>query len=128
MECTGIFTDRARAARHIEGGAKRVIVSAPAKNADITVVFGVNHDKIRKEHEVISSASCTTNCLVPVAYVLNNTVGIETGYMTTVHSYTGDQPTLDTFHGDLRGHAVLHPQWFQHRPEQLKLSDWSYLN
>ena len=102
MECTGIFTDRARAARHIEGGAKRVIVSAPAKNADITVVFGVNHDKIREEHEVISSASCTTNCLVPVAYVLNNTVGIETGYMTTVHSYTGDQPTLDTFHGDLR--------------------------
>ena len=102
MECTGIFTDRVRAARHIEGGAKRVLVSAPAKNADITVVFGVNHDKIRKGHEVISSASCTTNCLVPVAYVLNNTVGIETGYMTTVHSYTGDQPTLDTFHGDLR--------------------------
>ena len=102
MECTGIFTDRDKAARHIEGGAKRVIVSAPSRNADITVVFGVNHDKITKEHEVISSASCTTNCLVPVAYVLNNAIGIETGYMTTVHAYTGDQPTLDTFHGDLR--------------------------
>ena len=101
MECTGIFTDREQAAWHIEAGAKRVIISAPATNADITVVYGVNHDKISTEHKVISNASCTTNCLAPVAYVLNTEIGIETGYMTTIHAYTGDQPTLDTFHGDL---------------------------
>lgn len=101
MECTGIFTSREKAAAHLEAGAKRVIVSAPSNGADLTVVYGVNHDKLTKEHKVISNASCTTNCLSPVAYVLNKTVGIEKGFMTTIHSYTGDQPTLDTLHKDL---------------------------
>ena len=101
LECTGIFTAREKAAAHLEAGAKRVIVSAPASGADLTVVYGVNHDKLTSEHEVISNASCTTNCLAPVAFVLQNAIGIEHGYMTTIHSYTGDQPTLDTFHKDL---------------------------
>tara|TARA_B100001123_G_C15225559_1_gene993030 strand:- start:77 stop:1099 length:1023 start_codon:yes stop_codon:yes gene_type:complete len=101
MECTGIFTDREKAALHIEAGAQRVIISAPATGADLTVVYGVNHDKISADHTVISNASCTTNCLAPVAYVLDRAIGIETGYMTTIHAFTGDQPTLDTFHGDL---------------------------
>jgi glyceraldehyde 3-phosphate dehydrogenase len=101
MECTGIFTARDKAAAHLQAGAKRVIVSAPADNADLTVVFGVNHDKLTKEHLVISNASCTTNCLAPVAKVLHDAVGIERGMMTTIHSYTGDQPTLDTMHKDL---------------------------
>ncbi|SEP59222.1 glyceraldehyde-3-phosphate dehydrogenase (NAD+) [Faunimonas pinastri] len=101
MECTGIFTSRDKAAAHLTAGAKRVIVSAPAENADLTVVFGVNDDKLTSEHKVISNASCTTNCLAPVAYVLNNAIGIKQGFMTTIHSYTGDQPTLDTMHKDL---------------------------
>ena len=107
MECTGIFTARDKAAAHLTAGAKRVIVSAPADGADFTVVFGVNHDKLTKDHLVISNASCTTNCLAPVAKVLHDAVGIERGMMTTIHSYTGDQPTLDTMHKDLyRGRAA----------------------
>jgi glyceraldehyde 3-phosphate dehydrogenase len=101
MECTGIFTTRDKAAAHLEAGAKRVLVSAPADNADLTVVYGVNHDRLKADHTVVSNASCTTNCLAPVAKVLNDTVGIEKGFMTTVHAYTGDQPTLDTMHKDL---------------------------
>src|SRR5271154_1687467 len=102
LECTGIFTKRAAAAKHLEAGAKRVIVSAPADGADITVVMGVNHDDLKPEHEIISNASCTTNCLAPVAYVLHRGIGIERGYMTPIHSYTGDQSLQDTLHGDLR--------------------------
>ena len=107
MECTGIFTSKEKASAHLEAGAKKVIVSAPADGADLMVVYGVNHDKLSAEHSVISNASCTTNCLAPVAYVLNEAVGIEKGFMTTIHSYTGDQPTLDTMHKDLyRGRAA----------------------
>ena len=107
LECTGIFTAKDKAAAHLTAGAKRVLVSAPADGADMTVVYGVNHDKLTKEHLVVSNASCTTNCLAPVAKVLNDTVGIERGFMTTIHSYTGDQPTLDTMHKDLyRGRAA----------------------
>jgi glyceraldehyde 3-phosphate dehydrogenase len=101
LECTGIFTDRAKAALHLENGSKRVIVSAPASGADKTIVYGVNHGVLTKDDLVISCASCTTNCLAPVAYVLNKAIGIEKGFMTTIHSYTGDQPTLDTLHKDL---------------------------
>ncbi len=101
MECTGIFTARDKAAAHLEAGAKRVLVSAPASGADLTVVYGVNDDKLTSEHLVVSNASCTTNCLAPVAYVINNAIGIKQGFMTTIHSYTGDQPTLDTMHKDL---------------------------
>ncbi|GLI23207.1 MULTISPECIES: type I glyceraldehyde-3-phosphate dehydrogenase [Xanthobacter] len=101
LECTGIFTSRDKAAAHLAAGAKRVLVSAPADGADLTVVFGVNHEKLTSEHLVVSNASCTTNCLAPVAKVLNDAVGIEKGFMTTIHSYTGDQPTLDTMHKDL---------------------------
>ncbi len=102
LECTGFFNSREAAAQHLEAGAKRVLVSAPAGGADATVVYGVNHKTLRKSHRVVSNASCTTNCLAPVAQVLNNTVGIVSGYMTTVHAYTGDQPVLDTLHDDLR--------------------------
>lgn len=101
MECTGIFTARDKAQFHLDAGAKRVLISAPGKDADLTVVYGVNHDQITADHKIISNASCTTNCLAPVAKVLNDSVGIERGYMTTIHSYTGDQPTLDTMHKDL---------------------------
>jgi glyceraldehyde 3-phosphate dehydrogenase len=101
LECTGIFTSKDKASAHLTAGAKRVIVSAPADGADLTVVYGVNHDKLTKDHIVISNASCTTNCLAPVAKVLNDTVGIDHGFMTTIHAYTGDQPTLDTMHKDL---------------------------
>jgi len=101
MECTGIFTSKEKASAHLQGGAKRVLVSAPADNADLTVVYGVNHDKITKDHIVLSNASCTTNCLAPVAKVLHEAFGIVRGFMTTIHSYTGDQPTLDTMHKDL---------------------------
>ena len=101
MECTGIFTSREKASMHLEAGAKRVLVSAPASGVDLTVVYGVNHKKISKDHLVISNASCTTNCLAPIAMALNNGVGISQGFMTTIHSYTGDQPTLDTMHSDL---------------------------
>ena len=101
LECTGIFTDRAKAALHLENGSKRVIVSAPCSGADKTIVFGVNDKALTKEDRVISNASCTTNCLAPVAYVLHNAIGIDKGFMTTIHSYTGDQPTLDTLHKDL---------------------------
>ena len=101
LECTGIFTDRPKAALHLENGSKRVLVSAPSGGADKTIVFGVNHDALTKDDLVVSNASCTTNCLAPVAYVLNNAIGIDKGFMTTIHSYTGDQPTLDTLHKDL---------------------------
>ena len=107
LECTGIFASRDKAAAHLAAGAKRVVVSAPSDGADLTVVYGVNHDKLTKNHLVISNASCTTNCLAPVAKVLNDAIGIERGFMTTIHSYTGDQPTLDTLHKDLyRGRAA----------------------
>ncbi len=107
MECTGIFTARDKAAFHLEAGAKRVLVSAPASGADKTIVYGVNHDVLTKDDLVVSNASCTTNCLAPVAKVLNDAIGIEKGMMTTIHSYTGDQPTLDTMHKDLyRGRAA----------------------
>ena len=102
LECTGIFTRREAAAKHLEAGAKRVIISAPADGADFTVVMGVNHDELNASHKVISNASCTTNCLAPVAYVLHQGIGIERGYMTTIHSYTGDQSLQDTLHSDLR--------------------------
>jgi glyceraldehyde 3-phosphate dehydrogenase len=101
LECTGIFTTREKAAAHLAAGAKRVLVSAPADGADLTVVYGVNHDRIAADHIVLSNASCTTNCLAPVAKVLHEAIGIERGFMTTIHSYTGDQPTLDTMHKDL---------------------------
>jgi glyceraldehyde 3-phosphate dehydrogenase len=107
LECTGIFSAKAKASAHLTAGAKRVLVSAPSDGADMTIVFGVNHDKLTKEHLVVSNGSCTTNCLAPVVKVLNDTVGIETGFMTTIHAYTGDQPTLDTLHHDLyRGRAA----------------------
>jgi len=102
MECTGIFTDKEKAAAHLEAGAKRVLVSAPSKGADLTVVYGVNHDRLKAEHKVVSNASCTTNCLAPVAKVLNDLVGIKTGYMTTIHAYTNDQNVLDQAHKDMR--------------------------
>ena len=101
LECTGIFTSKEKASAHLTAGAKRVLVSAPADNADLTVVYGVNHDKLSKDHIVVSNASCTTNCLAPVAKVLHDAVGIDKGFMTTIHAYTGDQPTLDTMHKDL---------------------------
>ena len=101
LECTGIFADREKAAIHLENGSKRVLVSAPAKDADKTIVYGVNDDTLTAEDLVVSNASCTTNCLAPVAQILDRTVGIKRGFMTTVHSYTGDQPTLDTMHSDL---------------------------
>ncbi len=101
LECTGIFTAKEKATAHLEAGAKRVLVSAPSAGADKTIVYGVNHDALTSDDLVVSNASCTTNCLSPVAYVLNEAVGIEKGFMTTIHSYTGDQPTLDTMHKDL---------------------------
>ncbi len=101
LECTGFFASKEKASAHLKAGAKRVIISAPASGADITVVFGVNSNQITGDHIVISNASCTTNCLAPVAYVLNETVGIERGFMTTIHSFTGDQRTVDTLHDDL---------------------------
>jgi glyceraldehyde 3-phosphate dehydrogenase len=101
LECTGIFTDKAKAALHLENGSKRVLVSAPATGADKTIVFGVNHGSLTQDDLIVSNASCTTNCLSPVAYVLNKAIGIDKGFMTTIHSYTGDQPTLDTMHKDL---------------------------
>ena len=101
MECTGIFTDKEKAAIHLENGATRVLVSAPSKGADKTIVYGVNHDTLEAGDRIVSNASCTTNCLAPVAKVLHDTVGIARGFMTTIHSYTGDQPTLDTYHKDM---------------------------
>ena len=102
LECTGIFTAKDKASAHLAAGAKKVLISAPSSDADITVVYGVNHKKMRKSHKVVSNASCTTNCLAPIAFVLNKAMGIEHGYMTTIHAFTGDQPVLDTLHGDLR--------------------------
>lgn len=101
LECTGFFTARDKAALHLENGSKRVLVSAPASGADLTVVYGVNHDALTADHTIVSNASCTTNCLSPVAKTLNDAIGITKGFMTTIHSYTGDQPTLDTMHSDL---------------------------
>ncbi len=101
LECTGIFTSKDKAKTHLDAGAKRVLISAPADNADLTVVYGVNHAKLTKDHVVVSNASCTTNCLAPLAKVMNDTVGIEKGFMTTVHAYTNDQPSQDQFHKDL---------------------------
>ena len=102
LECTGFFTDRASAEKHIAAGAKKVLISAPAKGVDLTVVYGVNDDKLTAEHKIVSNASCTTNCLAPVAKVLNDTIGIERGLMTTIHAYTNDQKILDQIHPDLR--------------------------
>ena len=102
LECTGLFTSQEDAGKHLTAGAKRVLVSAPASGADLTVVYGVNHKKLRKSHKIVSNASCTTNCLAPVAQVLNKTCGIARGYMTTVHAFTGDQRTVDTLHSDPR--------------------------
>jgi len=102
LECTGFFTDRESATKHLTAGAKRVLISAPAKGVDLTVVFGVNHDKLTADHHIVSNASCTTNCLAPIAKVLNDTVGIERGLMTTIHSYTNDQKILDQIHSDMR--------------------------
>ena len=102
LECTGVFASRGAAAAHLEAGARKALISAPAADADLTVVFGVNHDRLNADHEVVSNASCTTNCLAPVASALHAAVGIERGFMTTVHSYTGDQPALDTLHKDPR--------------------------
>jgi glyceraldehyde 3-phosphate dehydrogenase len=101
LECTGIFTSKEAASKHLEAGADRVLISAPASGADLTVVYGVNHQKLKKAHKIVSNASCTTNCLAPVAFVLHKAIGIERGFMTTIHSYTGDQPVLDTLHKDL---------------------------
>jgi len=101
FECSGIFTSKEKASLHLQAGAKKVLISAPATDEDLTVVYGVNHDKLTAEHKIVSNASCTTNCLAPVAFVLNNAIGIEKGFMTTIHSYTGDQNTVDTAHKDL---------------------------
>jgi glyceraldehyde 3-phosphate dehydrogenase len=101
FECTGIFTTKESASKHLTAGAKKVLISAPATDEDITVVFGVNDDKLAAGHTVVSNASCTTNCLAPVAYALNKEIGIAHGFMTTIHSYTGDQTTVDTYHKDL---------------------------
>jgi glyceraldehyde 3-phosphate dehydrogenase len=102
LECTGFFTDRDKAGAHLTAGAKKVLISAPAKGVDLTVVYGVNHDKLTAEHTIVSNASCTTNCLAPVAKVLNDTIGIERGLMTTIHAYTNDQKILDQIHSDMR--------------------------
>jgi glyceraldehyde 3-phosphate dehydrogenase len=102
LECTGFFTDRESAQKHLDAGAKRVLISAPAKGVDLTVVYGVNHDKLTAEHTIVSNASCTTNCLAPVAKVMNDTIGIERGLMTTIHAYTNDQKILDQIHPDMR--------------------------
>ena len=101
LECTGLFTSKDKASAHLAAGAKRVLISAPGTDVDLTVVYGVNHQKLEKSYTIVSNASCTTNCLAPVVHVLHNTFGIQHGYMTTIHSYTGDQPTLDTMHKDL---------------------------
>jgi glyceraldehyde 3-phosphate dehydrogenase (phosphorylating) len=101
LECTGLFTAKDKASAHLAAGAKRVLISAPGTDVDLTVVYGVNHQKLEKTHTIVSNASCTTNCLAPVVHVLHNAFGIQHGYMTTIHSYTGDQPTLDTMHKDL---------------------------
>ena len=101
LECSGIFTARDAAAKHLTAGAKKVLISAPATDEDLTVVYGVNDDRLKAEHTIVSNASCTTNCLAPVAFVLNNAIGIVHGFMTTIHSYTGDQSTVDTMHKDL---------------------------
>jgi glyceraldehyde 3-phosphate dehydrogenase len=107
MESTGIFTSKDKASAHLTAGAKRVLISAPADGTDLTVVYGINDDKLAKEHTVVSNGSCTTNCLAPMAKIMNEAFGIESGFMTTIHSYTGDQPTLDTMHKDLyRGRAA----------------------
>ena len=102
LECTGLFTSKETAGKHITAGAKRVLVSAPASGADLTVVYGVNHKKLKKSHKIVSNASCTTNCLAPVAQVLDKNFGIARGYMTTIHAFTGDQSTVDTLHSDPR--------------------------
>ena len=102
LECTGFFTDREKASAHLAAGARKVLISAPAKNVDLTIVYGVNNDKLTAEHNIVSNASCTTNCLAPVAKVLNDAIGIERGLMTTIHSYTNDQKILDQIHGDMR--------------------------
>jgi len=102
LECTGFFTDKASAEKHLAAGAKRVLISAPGKGVDLTVVYGVNHDKLTAEHKIVSNASCTTNCLAPIAKVLNDAIGIERGLMTTIHSYTNDQRILDQIHSDMR--------------------------
>jgi glyceraldehyde 3-phosphate dehydrogenase len=129
LECTGIFTAREKAAAHLQAGAKRVLVSAPAEGADITVVYGVNHDKLNKSHTVVSNASCTTNCLVPVVKVLHDAIGIDKGFMTTIHSYTNDQPTLDQVHKDLyrswRDGSMAFPSAYRRRTSRSSTSSSS---
>ncbi len=126
LECTGIFTSKEKASAHLEAGARRVLVSAPSDGADLTVVYGVNDDKLSNDHIVVSNASCTTNCLAPVAFVLNNAFGIEHGFMTTIHSYTGDQPTLDTLHKDLyRARAPRRSTASRPPPAPPRRSAWS---
>ncbi|MDR0630437.1 MAG: glyceraldehyde-3-phosphate dehydrogenase, partial [Holosporales bacterium] len=102
FECSGRFTQKSDAEKHIKAGAKKIIISAPSEGADITVVFGINHNNIQSQHKFISNGSCTTNCLAPIAYLIHNNFGIECGFMTTIHSYTGDQRLIDTYHKDLR--------------------------
>lgn len=101
LECSGVFTKREMASKHLEAGAKRVLISAPSTDEDLMVVYGVNHDKLTSDHHIVSNASCTTNCLAPVAKAIHDAIGIENGFMTTIHSYTGDQRIVDTAHGDL---------------------------
>jgi glyceraldehyde 3-phosphate dehydrogenase len=108
LECTGFFADREAAQKHIDAGAKRVLISAPAKGVDLTVVYGVNHDKLSADHTIVSNASCTTNCLAPVAKILNDAIGIERGLMTTIHAYTNDQKILDQIHPDMRRASRWH--------------------
>jgi glyceraldehyde 3-phosphate dehydrogenase len=102
LECSGVFTERAKASKHLDAGAKKVLISAPATDMDLTVVYGVNHDQLKPEHTIVSNASCTTNCLAPLAKIIHETCGIESGFMTTIHAYTGDQRLVDTAHKDLR--------------------------
>ena len=102
VECTGIFTKRKDAEKHLNSGAKKVLISAPATDPDITVVYGINHNSIKDDHKILSNGSCTTNCLAPLAYIIDENLGIDSGYMTTIHSVTGDQKTIDTIHKDLR--------------------------
>ena len=128
LECTGIFASKDKASAHLTAGAKRVLISAPAEGADLTVVYGVNHDKLTKANTVVSNASCTTNCLAPVVKVLNDTVGIDKGFMTTVHAYTNDQPTLDQVHKDLYRARAAALNMIPTRPARPRPSAWCCRN
>ena len=121
MECAGIFNDKPSALRHIEAGAQKVLISAPANDSDLTAVYGVNHHQLRADHQVVSNASCTTNCLAPVAMVMDKAFGIETGYMTTIHAYTNDQNNLIIVIRICAAHIRLVNLWCQHQQEPPKL-------